>query len=236
MSRRNIPEDVKNAKKRAAQSAVAVAASAGVLISGMFNSAVNAVEEPLSPDKITPPPAIELVLPDGEDDDDGLPDTGSDGEEDAVEDEEKKKRRRAALRAAVSKMPLMLRIVYIIPLWAAGLGIAAGIRALLGAFLPSLAALLLGWVVTAGAVLLLAAGALKLLFPDVPVKKLVNRRTITGALAGVALLAGLDFALPIFWSGYEKIKSLFCLAGAAAVLLAAVLPGAVKRFKNAVKE
>lgn len=236
MSRRNIPEDVKNAKKRAAQSAVAVAASAGVLISGMFNSAVNAVEEPLSPDKITPPPAIELVLPDGEDDDDGLPDTGSDGGEDAVEDEEKKKRRRAALRAAVSKMPLMLRIVYIIPLWAAGLGIAAGIRALLGAFLPSLAALLLGWVVTAGAVLLLAAGALKLLFPDVPVKKLVNRRTITGALAGVALLAGLDFALPIFWSGYEKIKSLFCLAGAAAVLLAAVLPGAVKRFKNAVKE
>lgn len=171
--------------KRTAKNIGKAAAGAGLAASMFFGSMFSSPQEIVKPEEVPSPAAIiqQAAPPEAE------PVFALDSE--TADDEEKRTLRRR-IRDWLMRMPIGLRLLIFLPIWAVGFGIVWGISALTGAFsLPVL-----------GAVLKFAAGALaafgtvllaqKLIFPDVPIKDLLSKRNLTGLLvtAGVIALGG----------------------------------------------
>ena len=125
---------------------------------------------------------------------------------DETEDEEEKKKPglKAAVRKKLLSLPLAVRVIVLVPLWAIGTGIVfllGGIWQVLspalGKALGALAALVYG---------IIALG-IKAIFPNVPIKKLLNRKTIPAMCIAGAAAAALDVIFPLFISDYSNIRS-----------------------------
>ena len=139
-----------------------------------------------------------------------------DDEDDADEQKGSKMSISARFKQAVLTLPQSVRVLLVVPLWAAGTAILTMISFLwnvlfaspLGAFIASLA---LGFAIMLGLFTVTA----KALFPDVPLRKILCRRNviIIGCLA--LLLSGIDAVAPIYWSQYPLAAALvkFVLGG-----------------------
>ena len=136
-----------------------------------------------------------------------------DDEEDSTDEEKSGKVGIVAkFRQAVLAMPTAIRMLLVVPLWAAGTAILTAISFLwnilfaspLGAFIMSL---FMGFAVLLGLFTVTA----KALFPDVPIKKILCRRNviIIGCLA--VLLSGFDAIAPMYWHQYPLAAALFKL-------------------------
>ena len=206
-------------KQGTAKSAVAVAASAGVLLGGLFHSPADLLKDPAEIDRALAPPAIELVIQ--ENDEDPEPDPAGDGGTEQQDEEEEEKRRgfRAFLRRLILKAPKSVRAAVGIPLWAAGWGLIALFSGLWSAVLSPLAGTILGWIVVAAVILLCIIGTVKAVLPDLPVRKILNRKTILIVVCGIAICAGADALLPLVWTGYEAVRNVLRITGATAVLI-----------------
>lgn len=112
-------------------------------------------------------------------------------EEETIEAGDEQKGVRQRLRARIAAAPAALRLLVFLPLWALGQG--------LGLLLP-LAVRPLG---LGAAVLGAAAAAAKLLWPDLPLKKLFCRRSFGIALLTAGLLYAVHALLPLVWEDYE---------------------------------
>ena len=209
-------EQEKKRKKRhrqAAATAVAAVTSAGVVMGGMF----------ASPD--------DLLNGGGGDDgaisvtDTYSPDAGASGDDlddDAdVGDSEEDTRRRgvcARFRQWVWRLPYGVRALVGVPLWALGWLIITGATALWSGVLSPAFGTILGWIVTAAVLLGALALTGKALFPDLPLKKIVNKRNFLALLLGTLVLAVADNVVPLFWDGYAKIALAVRAVGSAGLL------------------
>lgn len=153
-------------------------------------------------------------------------DGGTDDDAGGAENESDETRRRggvrAALRARILRLPLLVRLLVVVPLWALGTVILAAAGAawpLLQPALGKLALCALMLLVLAGAFLLAA----KAVFPDLPVKKLFRRRSLVILLLGALTLAGADAVLPFVWEDYARVREAAQPAGLFAVLACAVV-------------
>ena len=118
----------------------------------------------------------------------------------------------AKFRQAVLAMPASVRMLLVVPLWAAGTAILTVISFLwnilfaspLGAFILSM---FLGFAIMLGLFTVTA----KALFPDVPLKKILCKRNIIiiGCLA--LLLSGFDAVAPLYWHQYPLAAALLKL-------------------------
>ncbi|MBR3719397.1 MAG: hypothetical protein IKN20_05995, partial [Firmicutes bacterium] len=122
---------------------------------------------------------------------------------------------KARLRAAILSMPKWLRIVVVVPLWALGYALL-----LLGSFLYStvlspFAGVILSALIGIAAMVALFAVTAKMLFPDMPWRKILSKKNLAVLIVTGALLAAADVIVPRYYSGYPYV--------AAAVKLAAVL-------------
>ena len=211
----------RKAKKTAAKTAVTLTASAGLLLGGLFSSPVDLMQDPSRhPENFFPNTAVEMTL-DEPPADDIAPDEDDGG---CVEDEEKRRGWKAALRSRILRLPLAVRACVCLPLWAVGWLLLSALTALWGGVLSPLLGDVLTWVAIAAIVLACLLGVVKTAFPDVPVKKILNRRTVLLVLAGVVLCAGLDVLLPDVWEGYETVRAWFRFAGSTALLAGAAVP------------
>ncbi len=208
-------EEKKKKKKhrRAATTAVAAVTSASVVMGGMFTSA----DEVLNGNTDDGGSAVTVT-------DTYTPDAagGDDIDDDAEAGDEEEGSRRRGLRARarqwVWRLPYGVRAVIGVPLWALGWLIITGCTALWTGVLSPLFGTVLGWIVTAA--VLLGAFALtgKALFPDLPLKKIVNKRNFLALLIGTAVLAVADNVAPLFWDGYAKIADVVRAVGSAGLL------------------
>lgn len=124
----------------------------------------------------------------------------------------------ARFRQAVLSLPQSVRLLIVTPLWALGTALMTVISFLwnilfaspLGAFIASFA---IGFAVLTG----LFAATAKILFPDIPLGRILSKRNvlILGALA--LLLSAFDAVAPVYWNSYPL----------AAALLKLVLGGSV---------
>ena len=215
---------LKRIKKRTVHSAIALAASAGVLIGGLFNSPADLLQDPTTGvDRALAPAAIEMVIEESDEDPD--PDTDGSGDggdaEAKTDDEEKRRGVKGALRSFILKTPRSIRAVFGIPMWAVGCVLIALFNAIFSAFLSPVLATLLGWVTAAAVILLCIVGTVKAVLPDVPVRKILNKNTILIVVCGVALFAAADSVLPFVWTGYTAVRNILRFSGAAAVLATA---------------
>ena len=199
--------------------AVALVTSASVLLGGIFHSPA------LMPEELDLTPQVAYAESD-EDDLDGSGDGGNDGggeksgaeraaeaEETAsppeVRDDERRRLRRGKLALKLLAIPLCAAVC-----WFA----LSGASALFAGVLGTVAAKLLAWALTAAALLLGAAAAIKAVFPDLPLKKIFNRRSISGVLIGGAALAAVDLLVPLFWAEYSRVEALVRAVGILAVI------------------
>ena len=216
---------LKKVKDHTVKSAIALVASAGVLIGGLFNSPADLLQDPTTGvDRALAPAAIEMIIEESDEDPD--PDTdgsgGDDGDAEAqTEDEEKKRGAKGVLRSIILKTPKSIRAVFGIPLWALGCALIALFNAIFSAVLSPILATILGWIVAAAVILFCIVGTVKAVLPDIPVKKILNKNTIFIVICGVALFAAADSILPFVWAGYTAVRNILRFSGAAAVLAAA---------------
>lgn len=198
-------------KKRAAAAAVAVVTSASMVAGGIFQSPADLLE-------------AQDILPQAVYTDDDDPDSGDGGDEDSgdkgseLEEEEEQSGRRAALRQRILQLPYAVRLLVVLPLWVLGWLLLTGLSALWGAVLSPVLGKALAWLLLIGALLgaFLLAG--KTLFPDLPVKKILNKRSVLGLIIGSVLLGAADIAVSLFLTEYTRIENVVRAVGVLLVL------------------
>ena len=222
-------------KRRVTAGAVALVTSASVLVGGIFHSPA------LLPDDQELAPQVAWTESD-DDDLDGSGDDGDSGGEESVEIAQTVEETEAPPevwddhRRKWQRLPVALRWLAI-PLCAAlCLLLFSGSTALFGTVLGTIAAKALGWVLLLAALVLGFAAAVKSVFPDLPLKKILNKRSLTGVLLGGAALAALDLLLPLFWTEYTRVEALLRALGILGVIGTATGSFAVREKKRRQEE
>ena len=203
-------ERKKERKKKLARAGVALFTSASVLVGGTFHhpDALLADEQILAP--------VAAYETDTGSDPGG--DDGSDaGEEDETPSEEESGVR-AKLRRRILRLPLAVRVFVLLPMWALGWGIWTAASGLWSMLLGPVVGKALGWLALLAALLGAFVLGIKTIFPDLPLKKILNRRSLLGLLLGGLALGAADLTVPLFWDGYEKLSLAFRAAGVALIL------------------
>ncbi|MBR1566013.1 MAG: hypothetical protein IJ649_04535 [Oscillospiraceae bacterium] len=189
-------------------SAVAAMTAAGVMVGGAMSLPDDTMND--GPDAIVQTVSI---APQVQVDAGG----GDSGAEEAVAVEEEKKRGKyAGVRKAMRETPFEVRMKLAIPLWIAGTVMIAFLSSLWMSALPPLAAAALSWALTALMAVLVFVLAVKTVFPDLPLKKILNKRSML-CIGVLCLVCGvLDAALPFFWDDYTMVSRLLKVLGTAA--------------------
>ena len=216
---------IKNAKRTVATTAVALLTAASVTTGSLFETPAA-----LLPDDGAPSIVYHMNNSlDGADDDDAG----------VSEDESAETRRRggvrAILRARILQLPLIVRLLVILPLWALGTVILAAAGAawpLLSPVLGKIAGFALMLALLVGAFLLAA----KAVFPDLPLKKLLSRRSLVALALGAAGLTLADAILGAAWADYEQAKNIVLSTGFFLALSCAAVPFALREQKRRLRE
>ncbi len=181
----------KNWKKKAAVGVICAATGAGVLVNGAIDTPNDLLQDDIA-----------AVTVEAQTDDDMT----------AADDDERKG---SPLRRWLLSLPLGVRVLIGIPLWALGWGITE-LFALLGqAALTPLGHTILSWLLTAALAVGTFALTAKAIFPNIPLKKILRPRNILIVAGGVLLLGTVDTVLPLFWKDYPSIGRWVRLIGAA---------------------
>ena len=206
-------ERKKELKKKLARTGVALFTSASVLVGGVFPSpdALLADEQPLNP----------VVVYENDNDNDLDGDGGDDGSSTEEEEEEVSGESvgvRARLRQRILQLPLSVRVFVLVPMWALGWGIWTVARGLWSMLLGPIAGKAIGWLFLLAALLGAFALGIKTIFPDMPLKKILNKKSLLGLLLGGLTLGAADLTIPLFWDGYEQLAQIFRATGVALIL------------------
>ncbi len=211
----------KNGKRTAATAAVALLTAASVTTGSLFETPAALLPEDGAPSIVY---HMNNSLDGAEDDDAGV-----------AEDESEETRRRGGMRAVlrqrILQLPLVVRLLVILPLWALGtvIGAAAGAAwPLLSPVLGKIAGFALMLVLLIGAFV----AAAKAVFPDLPVKKLLSRRSLVALVIGAAALSLADAILGTVWAEYEQAKNVVLSAGFFVALSCAAVPFALREQKR----
>lgn len=117
---------------------------------------------------------------------------------------------REQIRIWIQKLPLPVRALIILPLW----GIGELINVLVTALIASPAGrFLLMLLLEIGLILGLFALVWKLLFPDIPLKKVFSKKNIPWLIAGAAILSAADFLLGYYlkeWKVWRVVLMIVC--------------------------
>ena len=197
-------EKKKTINGKAAATAVAAVAAAGVLVGGAFSSHDDILHD--GPDALVQT----LDLGAAQVDDDGGAGADDGGEE---QGDESRRGIKPAVRRLVKSAPVGVRAVVAVPLWAIGTVLIALASSLWSAVLSPVASTVLGWLAIALIALLVFTLAAKTVFPDMPLKKILNRRSILAVVLGCLGFGLLDCLLPFFWEGYDRVSNVVKLIG-----------------------
>ena len=134
--------------------------------------------------------------------------TNVDDDDDADEQKSARPGIVSRFKQAVLKLPASVRLLIITPLWLIGTAIMTTVSFLwnviftspLGAFIASFA---VGFAILVGLFALTA----KVLFPDVPLRKLLNRRNLLALGITALLLAFIDWLAPVYWHQYPVVSA-----------------------------
>ncbi len=204
-------------KKKIAASAVAAVTAASVLVGGAFTSPADIMDDGADAHMIT----LDMDM-------DSQTDAG-DGADDGGEDEGRS-RISASVRRLVRQAPAPLRACVAVPLWLLGALLINLGSTLWGAVLSPAFAALVDWAAIALMALLVFALAAKTIAPELPLKKILNKRTVPAILALCLAFGLLDNILPLFVEGYDKFSQMVKAIGS--VICTAVSVCFFQRFNR----
>ncbi len=202
-------KELNKTKKRAAATAAAVIAAAGTVLGGSFDSPADLLDDD---ELLSSNPIVEYAFND---------DDGADGDDAEEADEHSRKGR---VRRIVKSMPVGVRAVVGVPLWCVGWLIIALVSTLWGAVLSPVLGTVLKWVLAAGIMLAVLLVMLKIVFPDMPIKKIFNKKSVLTALIGIAAIGVLDAVLRFFLPERKTAAELLRFFGTMAVFTLSAIP------------
>lgn len=198
--------DLKKLGKKAAGAAAGAGLAASLLVGSVFASPQDIVGD----DPVAQPAAIvqtvELNTP--------FP-----GEAPAEAQTEEKRGLAHRLCALLMRMPVAVRAAVLVPLWAVGWGLIHAVGLLSSLIALPVVGTILKFLLGAAIVLGLIICGLKLLFPEVPLKKLLGKRNLWGLAVCVGVIALAGALAGAVWPAKPWITPLVDL-GAAALYLA----------------
>lgn len=165
------------------------------IITGLAFSGPAEINEDQAATQLNPAPVVMDI--------DDYMNTGVDDDDDADEQKGTRPSAMARFKQAVLSLPSAVKLLIVTPLWALGTGIMTAVSFLwnvifaspLGAFIASFA---VGFAVLIG----LFAVTTKVLFPWIPLRKILSKKSILALGITALALAGADAAMPVFWHDY----------------------------------
>lgn len=209
------------ARNAAIKAGSTVLIALSLLTSAVFDSPADIIEDQADTHLSNPPIVMDIDEYTGTEIDDE--------DEDADEKKAEKLGFFTLFRQAVLSLPSPVRILIISPLWLIGTALMTVITFLwntifaspLGAFIASFA---VGFAVLVG----LYAVTAKTLFPDVPLKDILSKKSLITLGAAAVILSGIDAIAPLFWNKYPALSFLVKLVFGAGII--SVLTMRVKKF------
>lgn len=207
----------KNLKNRIITGLATISVITGVGVNAVFDSP----KEIIMSDVPDPTPIVRTYEPEEP------PEVEAEAEPEAPVTEEKR-----GVKEWIKGLPLAVRGAVVLPLY----GIGAGVTHVLGLFFsgvmaPVLASIL-KWIVFAAVIWGAIAAVLKLLFPDIPLKKLLSPRLFLYVLLGVAAVQILDKVLPLVFNDYESWANALKYTLGLCVSIIVLVPTAVSLLKK----
>ena len=124
--------------------------------------------------------------------------------EEAAEPAAEPAEEKRGFKAWVQSLPLIVRGGVVLPLYGIGVLVTHVLGTFFSGVMAPVLASILKWVVLAAVIFGAVAIVLKLLFPDIPMKKLLSPKLFLFILLGVALIQILDKVLPLVFNNYES--------------------------------
>ena len=209
-------------KKRAVASAVAGATALGIVLGSTFESPAQLFENELT----HPIPAVtDVLIADAADDDSGDDDAARTGED-------RKKGLRARFKERVMAMPYYLRACLVLPLWCLGWLILSAAGLTWEPVLSPVLSLLLNCLCVGGIIAAALIMTVKAAFPDMPVKKILNRRSLSTVFVGTLFFGTAGALMQIFLPEYERFRDIAEGLIILTVLAAAAVPLLRKEAKR----
>lgn len=203
----NPGEELKGKAVKATTTAILIAS----LLTGLSFSGPAEINEDQASSQLRPAPIVMDI--------DDYMNTSVDDDDDADEQKNAKPGFIARFKQAVLSMPSSIRLLIITPLWALGTAMMTVVSFLwniifsspLGAFIASFA---VGFAVLFG----LFAVTAKMLFPDVPLRKILSKRNVLVLGIAALLLAVIDWLAPMYWHQYPAVAAAVKLGTGAFVI------------------
>lgn len=185
-------------KKRATASAVAGATALGIILGSSFDSPSQLLERELM---ASSPAVTDMLIGSSVDDDSGDDDA-------ALAGEERKKGLRARIREQVMVLPYYVRACVGLPLWCLGWLIINAAGFLWEPVLSPLMSVMVNALCVGGIIAAALTMTVKAAFPDMPVKKILNRRSLSTLFVGALLFGILGTLMQIFIPEYDRLRDI----------------------------
>ena len=179
-------ENKEEKKKKIKKGIFATITSASVLIGGTFDNP----EDILKPLEKPIKPVSEVA----------------DFDQDLFEDLYKKNNSKDAFKNLIYKIPLKIRMYVCVPLWFLGTGIISLLEFILKTLLLPVTHIILNFLIHTLIVMLVVGICIKLLFPNLPLSKIFNKRTLLFVFIGSICMSLLDIFMPVVWEKYKLYK------------------------------
>ena len=194
--------------KAAAAAVAAVISASGTAVEASFDNPADILQTN------APDPKVQDIGDDGQ-----APDS-------AVQDEDKAKTQAKAgggvFREWILGLPMAVRALVVVPLWAVGSLIVIGGHLLFTALSPVLH-LILSFLLMALVIAAAFTVTAKALFPDLPLRKILNRHSIKWILIGTAVAFAADLVLKATWADYASFRAMVTAGLILLVLIALVV-------------
>ena len=141
--------------------------------------------------------------------------------------EEEKKTLKQRIKERIQAMPAAVRTVVVLPLYYVGTIVTRLAGAAFSTIMTPVLAALLKWLVLALVIFAGVVIALKAIFPDIPLKKLLRPRNFLYVLLSVIVIALIDKAMPLIFSDYRKWADTVAFALGLIAVIIIVVPTAV---------
>ena len=209
MKKKRTKPSVKVVKKINKKKVLLASAAALATVALIVGTLLPSAQEVVAPNKIAEPPAMVLNL-----DEDALVQ-----EESSASEEKKSNRFSDRLRNRLLSLPQSVRIIFVLPLWGLGWVITSFGSLLWAGLFSPLLGFAASWLLSIAVLVGLFAVTVKILFPQIPFRKILSKKNILPMVGIAFVFVALDAVLPLYWEPYAtysvfiKIVIPFSLVG-----------------------
>ena len=136
------------------------------------------------------------------------------------------------LKKLIYKIPVEIRANMFVPMWFLGTFLIFFLKLAVKIVIAPILKILLGIILHAAILIAIVLICVKLLFPDLPWSKILNKRNIILILAGSIIMSLCDFFMPMFWDKYNMYRFISKIIFGLLLLSLIMRPYIKKKLQN----